>query len=132
MRFWGRKKASTAIAETKSASYLMGSGQLKLMQANYETFASEGYGLNAIVRSCVERIVVAMSSVDITAYKTDKSGKQTQVDNHPLITLLNKPNLAQSGESFLSDLARYYLISGNAYINGTGIDAAITKPKPHK
>lgn len=116
----------------KSASFFMSAGQLRLMQANYENFASEGYELNAIVRSCVERIVVAMSSVDITAYKTDAKGKLVKVPKHPLLALLNKPNVMQSCEDLLSNLARYYLISGNAYILGSGIDYLESKPKPPK
>lgn len=134
MRLWGfsSKKTNSVVAETKSASYLLGAGALRLMQTNYETLASEGYGLNPVVKSCVDKIATALSSVDITAYKTDKNDKQTKVANHPLIILLNKPNISQTGADFISDLVRYYLISGNAYISGTGIDANISKPKPPK
>jgi HK97 family phage portal protein len=97
------------------------------MQQDYLTYASEGYGLNPVVRACADKIAMAVSSVDITAYKADKTGKLIKQQNHPFIQLLNKPNIAQGSKSFISDLVRYYLISGNAYIHGTGIDSTSKK-----
>jgi len=123
MRFfnWG-KKSIAAPAEVKSASYFFGLGSLMRTQTNYEGLASEGYGLNPVVRACVDRIAQSVASVDIYAYKTDKNGKQVKVENHPLVKLLGNPNPAQSGDCFIAALVRYYLIAGNAFVYGLGLD----------
>ncbi len=132
MKFWPFRNKHVQTAGAKSASYLFGMGALKQMQLRYETFATEGYGLNPVVRACVDKIASAVTAVDIQAYTKSKDGKTTEIENHPVLQLLNKPNPTMTGEEFLGDLVRYYLIAGNAFVNGTGIDPMLKKPQPPK
>ncbi len=131
MRFWpfGNKQAAMSRAETKSASFLYGMGALQQMQTNYLALASEGYGQNPVVHGCIEKIVTPITSVELKAYKKDKDGKLVEVENHPMLALLRKPNPAMTGEDLIGNFFRYFLISGNAYMLAPTIDAkAPTKP----
>jgi HK97 family phage portal protein len=133
MKLWPFSNKQAIVASgTKSATFMFGAGALRQMQQNYEVFASEGYATNPIVRGCIEKLAMPLTSIDLQAYVQDKNGKLVKKDNHPILQLLNKPNAGQTRGEFIGDLARFYLISGNAFVYGSGVDAALTKPKPPK
>ncbi len=135
MRIWpfnSKQQKAAPDLQAKSASFMFGLGAMRAMQANYATYATEGYGLNPVVRGCTDRIADAITSVDIAAYKKDNNGKYTLVEKHPLLDLMNKPNPMMAGDDFMGALVRYYLIAGSAYVLGTGIDPMNPKGKPPK
>jgi HK97 family phage portal protein len=118
--------------EQKSASFLLNSGVLQMMQHKYETFAAEGFGLNPVVHACIEKIAEAVTSVDLKVFKADKQGDLIEIPKHPLLDLLNKPNPVMTGEEFIGNLVRYYLIAGNLYVLAPKLDATSIKPAPPK
>lgn len=77
----------------------------------YKDYAKEGYQENAIVHRCVQLISNSASAVKIDVFSGD-----TKLDNHELISLLQRPNPSQSGIEFFSSLYSYLMISGNSYI----------------
>ncbi len=77
----------------------------------YKDYAKEGYQENAIVHRCVQLISNSASAVKIDVFSGD-----TKLDNHELISLLERPNPSQSGIEFFSSLYSYLMISGNSYI----------------
>ena len=77
----------------------------------YKDYAKEGYEENAIVHRCIQLIANSASAVKIDIYDGDNL-----LENHELISLLNRPNPLQSGVEFFSSLYSYLMISGNTYI----------------
>lgn len=125
MGWFSKKKQELA---TKSASFIFGTNALRAMGNDFGAYATEGYAMNPVVRSCVDKIALSLSSVDIKAYVLDKNGKLIDKPNHPILQLLRNPNPAMSGEDLLAEFVRHYLISGNAYLYGSGIDSNVKKP----
>ena len=77
---------------------------------NYQAYADEGYRQNAIVYRCVNEIANGAASIPFKAYQGD-----IQLDNHPILSLLNRPNPMQAGVEYFQSLYSYLLLSGNNY-----------------
>ena len=109
--------------QTKAEGSMVGYfnvGSEKRKTLSYDDLASEGYLKNAIVYRCVNEISKGAASVGFMV----KSGDDI-LDNHPLISLLSRPNPLQSGSEFFNSLYGYLLLSGNSYMLGiSGISGA--------
>tara|TARA_R100000458_G_scaffold57206_1_gene63046 strand:- start:2526 stop:3857 length:1332 start_codon:yes stop_codon:yes gene_type:complete len=77
----------------------------------YKDYAKEGYQENAIVHRCIQLIANSASAVKLCLYQGED-----KLEEHELITLLNRPNPLQSGVEFWVSLYSYLMISGNAYL----------------
>ena len=91
-------------------------------QYDYKDLAEEGYMKNSIVYRCVNEISNGASAVPYML----KSG-DTIIEQHPLLSLIDRPNPLQSHSEFFNALFGYLLLSGNAYILKVGSD--LGKPK---
>ncbi len=125
-----RKRA--APAETKSAAFLLKPGFARVMGQHFEAFALEGYGQNPVVHACVAKIATAIASIDPIVYRVDAKGNRTKAEGSELEKLILRPNPQMSWRKFSHTLASNYLIGGNAYVLGTGIDENQLRPKPPK
>ena len=83
----------------------------------YEDLAKEGYLKNAIVFRCVNEISSGASAVKYQLFNGDE-----ELEYHPLINLLDRPNPLQSNFEFMKALSSYLLLSGNSYILKTGTE----------
>lgn len=81
----------------------------------YYNFAREGYIKNVIAFRAVNIIATAAASVPLCIYRNNKNGRFKQ-DSHPLLALLQRPNLITSKGEFIEKIVSYRLLSGNAYI----------------
>lgn len=77
---------------------------------NYESYANEGYRQNAIVYRCVNEIANGAACIPFKAYQGE-----TELDQHPILTLLNRPNPMQAGVEYFQSVYSYLLLSGNNY-----------------
>ena len=77
----------------------------------YKDYAKDGYQENAIVHRCIQLISNSASAVKIDVFDDD-----TKLDNHELISLLERPNPLQSGVEYFASLYSFLLISGNSYL----------------
>lgn len=119
------KKLSTGqkATETKSVSSvnpmiaLHGFGDASWTMTDYVTLSREGYLRNPIAHRCVSLIAQSAASMPWLLY--DKS---SELDVHPILDLLKRPNAKQSGQSFLENLYSSLLISGNAFVNRILLD----------
>jgi HK97 family phage portal protein len=82
----------------------------------YDQFANEAYTKNVVAHRCVSMIARAAACVP---YKLVDSGG-IQVEKHPVLNLLNKPNPCCLGKSFLESVLAFKLIAGNSYILAVG------------
>lgn len=84
----------------------------------YEQLAMEGYQKNVITYRCVNLIARGLASVP---WHLRKSGRE--LEKHPLLDLLHRPNPAQGGSAFFEGVVHHLLLSGNAYLEFVlGID----------
>ena len=77
---------------------------------SFKSYATEGYLQNAIVFKCVNEISQAAASINFKVYQGD-----VELEQHPLLTLLNKPNPIQAGNEYFQSLYAYILLSGNSF-----------------
>ena len=126
MRFFKKKEAAP---ERKSRAMMLGMRPYSGIGSDFATYALEGYAQNPIAFACISKIANAISSVDFNVYQ-EKNGKLEKIENHPLEKLIDKPNNKQSGRGFIRDLVTQYLIGGNAFVYGVGMDAGRTQSPP--
>ena len=109
----------------------VGMGRTRSMPRDARAFAREGYSQNVINFRCVDLIAKGLASIPIKVKKKDKEDP-----DHPLQSLLNKPNLKQSGDTFIEEFVDYRLITGNSYIDvirdGTGLPRELTVWQPYQ
>lgn len=119
-------------SELKSGSFMLspGTGRYLANTARYDALATEGYSQNSIANACINRIASSIASVDLQLYKRGKGGKLKKIDDHPLLTLLQKPNPTQSGKEFMEWLVSYFYISGNAYVFANSGLTAVSRARP--
>lgn len=132
---WLRSNA-TRLAHTKSFSrHPSNMVALKsLASANwtprrYDQLSIEGYQKNVLVYRCINLIARNAASVPILLYEKDSHGNQHEVDHHPILDLLKKPNARQSYSAFIETLLSHLLLSGNSYIEAYEHDDLLT---PHQ
>lgn len=125
-RVSGRNNAmAAAVAAIKPtgtkasrAGHLMVYGQLsqpRWTPRRYDMLAEEGYRRNVIAFRCIKEIAQGAASVPWLLYD-----RQQELTEHPLLTLLTKPNPAQGQASWLEILYSDLMIAGNAYIEAVG------------
>ena len=83
----------------------------------YEAFADEAYVKNVIAYRSINLIAAGAASVAWVLYRTDRDGRKALVQAHPLLTLLQRPNLCCAGAEFFENVYAYKYISGNSYIH---------------
>jgi HK97 family phage portal protein len=85
-------------------------GQAVWSPRNYESFAKEAYGKNVVAYQAINRIADAIASVKMGVYRGE-----TELTEHPLITLLTRPNPLQSYADYVRAKVSFVLIAGNGY-----------------
>jgi len=116
MAFWQKKAKRTHAPEAKASRAgpliaFHAQGQPVWTPRDYASLAREGFERNAIVYRAVRAVAEAASSIPWLLYE----GGQ-ELDAHPLLELLKKPNPEQSGAALMEGWYGYLLISGNAYL----------------
>lgn len=91
-------------------------GKPKMTPHDYEGFSKEGYAKNITVFRCVNIISRAGGGVPWMV-KSKRSGKD--FSEHPLLTLMNRPNPMQGQAKFMQNFLAYYTLTGNSYIEQT-------------
>lgn len=86
---------------------------------NYEAFAREGYSNSAIVYACVNEIAKAIGGLHWLVQQR-RAGRWRELDEHPLLSLLDRPNPMQGGGRLFETMTGHLMISGNAYIERVG------------
>jgi len=87
---------------------------------NYAELAQEGFARNAIAYRCVRMIAENAASVPLLLYAKD-SGRERELDMHPLLELLARPNPLQSGVELLEAWYGFLMIAGNGYLESVEV-----------
>ncbi len=94
-------------------------GQPVWTPRDYAALAREGYAKNPIVYRSVRMIAEAAASVPWLLYRG-----AAEMDEHPLLALLARPNPRSSGGSFMEEVYGHLLTAGNAYLEAVVVDDA--------
>lgn len=113
MRFiFGSKASAARIVSTQFQI-----NQAVATPANYENFAEKGYNKNQLVYVCIHKIATSCAGIEWDLYKKKKGSKdKTEIEESPLIDLLDRPNPMQARAAFIESVIAYYLLAGNSYI----------------
>ena len=120
-RRWWRSEGK-ARPEMKAGGYvaLQFQGEAVWTRRDYAALAREGYMRNPVVHRAVRLICETAAAVPWLLYQDG-----TDVAQHPLLSLIERPNPRQGRASFLEALFGHLLIAGNAYVEmsdaGTGL-----------
>jgi HK97 family phage portal protein len=87
---------------------------------DYATFAREGYMQNAVVYRCVRMIAEAAASIPLLVYDGD-----SELEDHPLRTLIRRPNPVSTGTDLMESWYGHLLVSGNAYLEAVALDGEL-------
>ena len=101
------RKASKAGAAVAA----VGLAPARWTPRRYDRLAEEGYRKNVVAYRCVREVARACASVPWLLYKG-----RSELDRHPLLDLLRRPNPRQSGPELIEAAIGHLLLSGNAYL----------------
>lgn len=83
----------------------------------YDHLAKESYEKNAVSYRCVRLIAEAAAMMTVGVWE-----KGEELDEHPYLKLIKKPNPFTGKTKFLVELYSYLLLAGNAYIEVVSLD----------
>ena len=92
-------------------------GRAVWLPRDYASLAREGYAKNPVVFRCVRLIAEQVAAVPLLA----RDGRD-ELDTHPVLSLLARPNPRQSRAAFLEAVVSHLLLAGNAYIEAASVD----------
>lgn len=111
MGFFKRKKPEIKQSEAGSVISATKVGQAQWTPHQYDKLAKEGYQINSIAYACINLFAESFASIPWCAKVNGE-----QLDTHPIIDLLNRPSPTVSGQTLWIQLAAFYKISGNGYL----------------
>lgn len=95
-------------------------GQPVWTPRDYASLAREGFTKNPIVYRSVRMIAEAAASVPLYLFDGAK-----EVDEHPLLALLKRPNPMECGPDLLESFFGHLIVAGNAYLEAVAVDGAV-------
>ena len=100
----------------KSASVMFGLGSVNgTIGDDLNSQALNGFEANVYVMACIQQKTKAMSGIEWSLYR--KRGKTLrEIDSHPILDLLDRPNPEHSRPSFIEDLIGYRELNGNSFL----------------
>jgi HK97 family phage portal protein len=84
---------------------------------DFTALAREGFAKNAVVYRSVRMIAEAAASVPLFLFDGER-----EVDDHPLLALIARPNPMQCGPDLLEAWYGHLLVAGNAYLEAVSVD----------
>jgi HK97 family phage portal protein len=86
---------------------------------DYASLARAGYERNVVAYRCVRLVAEAAASAPL---RVAEAG--AVMADHPLLTLLNRPNTEQSGAELFENFYGFLQTAGNAYLEAVALDGA--------
>jgi HK97 family phage portal protein len=107
-------------SQSMAVSLLLYMGQETIwMTKDLEAYAKEGYMACQDAYACIEAIAKAVESLPIILFRGE-GDKTVEVKEHPLLTLMRRPNPREGQTKFMGSFARFLLIAGNSYAEAAG------------
>jgi HK97 family phage portal protein len=94
-------------------------GRPRWTPRDYAQLAREGYQRNPIAYRCVRTIAESVAELPVVLMQGGR-----ELDRHPLLDLLARPNPRQTGRDLLESAAGFLLVAGNAYLELVSVAGA--------
>ncbi len=117
IRNWFKRKQS---AVNRVLTLFMPLGNSISTKTDIASLAREGYMQNSVVFACVREIAEAAAGVNWLLYKKMGQGERREIEDHPLLKLLDRPNPLQGKFEFIESALAHLYLSGNTYIESVG------------
>jgi HK97 family phage portal protein len=101
-------------------SQLWGVAAAAYSPARYNAFAIEGYMQNPVVYRCINLIATSVAGIPWKLYRKMADGKAVQVEEHPMLKLLYKPNPFLGQADFFTNVVSFLQMCGNTYVKAVG------------
>lgn len=83
---------------------------------NFAAYSNEGYAKNVTVYRCIQIIAKACAGIEWELYKKRNGAKDVEIEQHPILDLLKRPNPTQAQAAFIESVVAYYMLTGNTYL----------------
>ena len=120
----------TSTTETKEAPQVLMNyvSSTHYRKDDFQSYSKEGYQENAIVFRCVNEIANGAAAIPFKVFQGD-----IELEQHPLLSLLARPNPLMAGVEYFQALYSYLLLSGNSYairsdVNGAPRELHLLRP----
>jgi len=110
---WLKRKSSSV---SRALSMVMPLQAGLPFRADYASAAREGYAKNTVVFACVREIAEAAAGVEWILYERQSGGTRSEVEQHPLLDLLDRPNPLQGRFEFMETVLAFLYLAGNAFV----------------
>lgn len=122
LRRWFNPPETRASATTRLDVQNVTGANAVWTPARYDDLAREGYEYSVWVYACVNQLTRQTAYVRPLLYQTDRRGRMIEIDDHPILQLISRPNEEQALEAFLEAAYATRLLSGNTYIERVGLE----------
>ena len=116
-RFLGLEAKASKTA--KFVAWASG-GQPVWSPRDVASFAREGFAKNPVVYRAVRMIAETAASVPLYLFDGED-----EIDKHPLLDLLARPNAMQCGPDLLEAWYGHLIVAGNAYLEAVTVEGAV-------
>ncbi len=107
-------------SRTAALVALLTTGRARWSPRDYAGLAREGFARNAVAYRAVRLISEAAASVPLLLMDGPR-----EIDAHPLLDLLARPNPRATGTEFLESVYGHLLVAGNAYVEAVALDGQV-------
>lgn len=107
-------------SRTAALVALLTQGRARWSPRDYAGLAREGFARNAVAYRAVRLISEAAASVPLLLMDGSR-----EVDAHPLLDLLARPNPRATGTEFLESVYGHLLVAGNAYVEAVALGGQV-------
>jgi HK97 family phage portal protein len=111
---------STKASKTGRAIYMQTMGRPSWTPRDYAKLSKESYQMNAVSYRCVRLIAEAAAAMPFLVREGDK-----ELETHPFLDLMRKPNPFESRQELLTRLYSFLLLAGNVYVEPNILDKKI-------
>lgn len=119
---FGGRQQKFEIKEAPKVYIAGGFSMSSRKRDGFKDYATEGYQQNAIVFRCVNEIANGAAAIRFRVYQGD-----VELESHPLIDLLDRPNPMQAGVEYFQALYSYLLLAGNSYAVSSDVNEIPTE-----
>ncbi len=110
------RPAEQKASQTARLIAIESGGRARWTPRDYAALAREGYTRNAIVHRAVRLTAESIGNLSFVLYDG-----ANELNAHPLLYLIARPNPRQDGASFLESVASHLLLAGNAYVEAVQV-----------
>lgn len=119
-RFRRRAPETKASAAAPALAVLHHTGRPRWTPRDYGALARQGFTRNPVVYRAVRMIAEAAASVPFVLYEG-----RAELDTHPMLDLLARPNPAQTGTALLEHAYAGLQVAGNTYLEAVRLNGAV-------